>query len=122
MPDLAAPLLLQTIPQALEPLLRVTILHTPPIADIDGIQLDCFEVGHQYELGNSLAALFLAEGWAEPVPLDDPRPHTPFSDNDPFETRIVRNDLARENHPPYLDRHTAADFKSRRRPRRRGGR
>jgi hypothetical protein len=39
---------------------------------IEGVRLGPFEVGREYEVGNSLGSLFLAEGWAEPVPLLDP--------------------------------------------------
>jgi hypothetical protein len=41
---------------------RIRIVQTPPIAEVDGIALDNFEVGGEYEVGNSLAALLLAEG------------------------------------------------------------
>jgi hypothetical protein len=38
---------------------------------VDGIRLDVFVPGCSYEIGNSLGALFLAEGWAEPVDTQD---------------------------------------------------
>jgi hypothetical protein len=44
---------------------------------VDGIRLDQFHPGRQYVLGNSLGALFLAEGWAEPVEDDEPSPVIP---------------------------------------------
>jgi hypothetical protein len=44
---------------------------------VDGIRLDQFRPGRQYVLGNSLGALFLAEGWAEPVEDDEPSPAIP---------------------------------------------
>ena len=107
--------------------MRVRILKIPPMAGIDGIRLDCFDVGHEYELGNSLAALFLAEGWAEPVPLDAPKPVEPFSDNDPFDSRLLYRDrhnappsATRALPPPLGERDIAADmyhFRRRRRPR-----
>lgn len=44
---------------------------------MDGIRLDQFRPGREYVLGNSLGALFLAEGWAEPVGDDEPSPAIP---------------------------------------------
>jgi hypothetical protein len=52
--------------------MRIRILHRPNCSSIDGIRLDRFEPGQLYEVGNSLSAVFLAEGWAEPVALDEP--------------------------------------------------
>jgi hypothetical protein len=52
-------------------LLRIKILRKPTFADVDGIRLDMFVPGCSYELSNSLGALFLAEGWAEPVDTQD---------------------------------------------------
>jgi len=103
--------------------MRVKILNPPSIDGVDGIRLDHFVVGREYDVGNSVGALLLAEGWAEPLPLDAPRPHVPFSENDPFDNSVLYPDeppnLSRENWPPYLDRGLAADIKFRRRPRRR---
>jgi hypothetical protein len=103
-------------------LVRIRIVHIPTIAGIDGIRLDCFETGKEYEVGNSVGALLLAEGWAEPVPLDAPRPYLPFSDNDPFDSRVLYKDhppnLSKDQTRPYLDRDVAADSRWRRRRRR----
>jgi hypothetical protein len=49
--------------------MRIKVTQTPTIASIDGIQLDGYRVGLQYEVGTILGSLFLAEGWA--VPIDD---------------------------------------------------
>ena len=95
---------------------------------IDGIRLDRFEPGYQYEVGNSLGALFLAEAWAIPVDLDEPALLVPFSDTDPFDPRRLyrpptegptpRN-LVRDVFPPYVDQiDQAAELKRRRRKRR----
>jgi hypothetical protein len=46
------------------------MLRRPRENCIDGVRLDRFEPGLEYELGSSLAALFFAEGWAEPLPFD----------------------------------------------------
>jgi hypothetical protein len=100
------------------------MIRQPPISSIDGIRFDCFEVGTEYEVGNSIGALFLSEGWAAPLPLDNPVPYRPFSENDPFDgTRFHHPgdppNLKRETYPPYLDKlGIASDFQFRRRPRR----
>jgi hypothetical protein len=109
-------------------LLRIRILQKPPVRSVDGIPVDCYSIGSEYELGNLLGALFLAEGWGEPVPLDSPAPYVPFGDDDLFMTPIVSRERprnlnkkdARESHPPDIDTlHAAADFQRRRRRRRR---
>ena len=93
--------------------MRIRIVQVPPIAGIDGIRLDCFEVGREYEVGNSIGALFLAERWAEPVELDAPRPYLPFSEEDPFDSRVLyRRDppnLIKERDSPNMDHAVAAD-------------
>jgi hypothetical protein len=98
--------------------MRIRIVQKPPIQDVDGIAVDCFDIGREYEVGNSLGALMLAEGWAEPVPLDAPRPFTPFGPDDPFDSRVLYRDdadappnLKRDREPPYVDRDLAADFR-----------
>jgi len=65
--------------------MRIKIVQQPPTAEIDGIRLDCFEVGVEYEVGNTVAALLLVERWAEPVPLDAPPRVLPFSAADEFD-------------------------------------
>ena len=47
--------------------MRIRIVRTLPIRDVDGIALDAFEVGMEYDVGTRMGALMLAEGWAEPV-------------------------------------------------------
>lgn len=100
----------------------------PPVSGIDGIRLDSFQLGHEYEVGNSVGALFLAEGWAEPVPLDAPPLITPFSDHDPFDSASLYRDREApspapeptEKPPPSIaERDIAADMYRFRRPRRR---
>jgi len=72
----------------------------------------CFRVGVEYDLGNSLASLLLAEGRAEPVPLDGLSPPIPFSPDDPFTMPFIdrRNppNLVIQRHPPYVERDVAA--------------
>jgi hypothetical protein len=104
--------------------MRIRIVHVPPSDSIDGIRLDRFEIGHQYEVGNSVGALMLAEGWAEPVQLDEPALLVPFSEIDPFDPRRLYQGAAkpataaRETYQPaprQIDR--AAEVKRRRRRR-----
>src|SRR6478672_3891538 len=101
--------------------MRIKIVHSPVLDEIDGIDLKRFAPGFIYDVGNSLGAVLLSEGWAEPVPDDIPALVVPFSDNDPFVTRVVNDhppNLRREIHPPYLDETAVADdLDRRRRPR-----
>ena len=84
--------------------MRIRVIQKPVTDCIDGIQLDRFVPGEEYDLGNSLAALFLAEGWAEPVPPESAK----TSDTDPFAPRPPRApgdppNLERETHPAALE-------------------
>jgi hypothetical protein len=47
--------------------MRIRMLRRPREMCIDGVRLDRFETGFEYELGPTLGALFCAEGWAEPL-------------------------------------------------------
>jgi hypothetical protein len=105
-------------------LIRIRIVGSPPISSVDGIRLDCFDVGQEYEVGNSIGALFLAEGWAAPVPLETPATAQPWSEQDPFDPRHLytlrsqpRN-LIKDRTPPYFESDMAADFRRRRTRRR----
>jgi hypothetical protein len=77
----------------------------------------------EYEVGNSIGALFLAEGCAEPVALDAPAAVLSFADNDPFNSgqlyraRNVPSNLHKERQPPYLRYGVAARFRWRKRSR-----
>ena len=103
-------------------MIRIEVVQRPPVSSIDGIRIDCFEPGNQYEVGNSIGAVFLAEGWAIPVPLDSPVDHVPFDAHHPYDPRPPYSDdpsnLKRESNPPYLNRNVAADVKRRKRRRR----
>ncbi len=104
--------------------MRIRIVRTPPISSVDGIRLDCFDVGQEYEVGNSIGALFLAEEWAVPVPLETPTIAQPWSEQDPFDPRHLYTlrsqpkNLFKDRTPPYLDLDMAADFRRRRARRR----
>lgn len=66
--------------------MRIRIVRPLPVRDVDGIAVDAFEVGREYEVGPSLGALFLAERWAEPVaPVREraPRPKRAVAANRP---------------------------------------
>jgi len=52
--------------------MRIRILRAPRVAAVDGIDLRRFLRGRQYDVGTLVAALFLSEGWAVPVPDDEP--------------------------------------------------
>jgi hypothetical protein len=52
--------------------MRVRIIAEPRNQRSNGIQLDRFHVGQEYDVGTTLAALLLCEGWAEPI--DDQTP------------------------------------------------
>ena len=93
------------------------------MSEADGIDLRPFEPGQRHDVGASLGALLLAEGWAEPLD-DDVALLVPFSDNDPYTARVLDKgsppNLVRELYPPYADESMsiAADFERRRRLRR----
>ena len=103
--------------------MRICIIQKPQVASIDGIRLDRFEPGHLYDVGNSLGALMLAEGWAQPVGVEEPAveaPFIPFAPNDYRDPDAPPN-LVREHYPPCLDEPLdfTADFQRRQRERRR---
>jgi hypothetical protein len=50
--------------------MRIRIIQRPSTTQIDGVRVDCYCVGQEYDVSNTLGEVFLAEGWAEPVPLD----------------------------------------------------
>jgi hypothetical protein len=81
--------------------MRIRIVRRPTETCIDGIRLDLYEPGYEYDVGHSLAALLLAEGWAEPVVHETSTwlaavPGVPPSDSAP-------PNLIREYCPPYSD-------------------
>jgi hypothetical protein len=50
--------------------MRVRISARPTVECIDGVQLDRFQQGAEYEVGSQLAELLIVEGWAEPIGFD----------------------------------------------------
>ena len=97
--------------------MRIKIIHQPTLACIDGVRLDLFAPGFQYEVGNTLGAYLVVEGWA--VPVDDTRPAvlTPFTDLDTDDEESALPNLRREFFPPYYEGppSLAADRRRRRR-------
>jgi hypothetical protein len=75
------------------------MIQTPTKVCVDGLRLDRFRVGVQYEVGFLLAAYLLAEGWAEPHVTDGPAVAIAVSE---LETKTPAN-LVRELYPPYYD-------------------
>ena len=97
--------------------MRIRVIQTPTQACIDGIQLDRFRPGVQYEVGNLVGALFLAEGWAEPVASDEPAVVIPLRK---FDNNVARPpNLTRDTFPPYFEHPPAMALDRRRHPRHR---
>ena len=72
--------------------MRIKILRQPSTASIDGIRLDRFQPGREYEVGTLVGAVFLAEGWAEPA-------ETPGK----VDATINPPNLIRDIFPPYYN-------------------
>ena len=99
--------------------MRIKVIQKPSVTCIDGIRVDQFTPGQQYEVGNVLGAVFLCEGWAEPV--DDPEPALviPLRELDPDMLPAAPANLIRDTCPPYFDGPPAQALDRRRRPRNR---
>jgi hypothetical protein len=67
--------------------LRIRVVQKLSITSIDGIHLQGFEPGQSYDVGATVGALLLAEGWAEP---DDGSPVTAVDAPAPVTTKILR--------------------------------
>jgi hypothetical protein len=91
--------------------MRIRITRSPTELCIDGIQLDRFVPGQQYQVGASLGTLFLAEGWAELVADEEPALLIPL----PEPPRDPANSI-RESFPPYHEGPFAADRRKKSRP------
>jgi hypothetical protein len=99
--------------------MRIRIRQKPTLPEVDGIRLDVFAPGMQYEVGPTLGALFLAEGWAEPVVSEEPAVVIPFSEFAKHQPTARPSNLVREIFPSYYDAPPAlaADRRRARRPR-----
>jgi hypothetical protein len=103
------------------PVMRIKIVRMPTQSSVDGIRLDGFHPGSSYVVGTTLAALFLAEGWA--VPDEQNEPALPMSIAELESEMIEPPDLTRELFLPYDESRlsVAADQPSRRRGRKKDG-
>ena len=52
--------------------MRIRVIRKPTQPSIDGVRLDQFYPGGQYDVGTLLGAVMLAEGWAEPSDSTEP--------------------------------------------------
>ena len=59
-----------------ERILRIRIVRSPKAICIDGLQMDQFRLGQEYDVGWRFGSLMLLEGWAEPVGFEAPRSQT----------------------------------------------
>jgi hypothetical protein len=82
---------------------RIRIVQTPLIASVDGVRLDWFRAGLTYEVGSTLGAYLLAEGWAEPADDLVSSLPSPIADFDVDVDPINPPNLSRELFPPYYD-------------------
>jgi len=99
--------------------MRIKLIQKPSAPCIDGIRLDLFEVGCQYEVGNLLGALMLSEQWAEPVASDEPALIVPLRELVPDRGASDPRNLIREAFPPYFEGPSAMALDRRRRSRHR---
>jgi hypothetical protein len=58
---------------------------------IDGVDVDHFQVGETYDVGNGVGALFLSENWAVPVDSDHPAMLTPLPRRESTPSNASRN-------------------------------
>lgn len=102
--------------------LRIRILQAPTGDDVDGVDLSHFQVGCEYDMSHPFAEMMVAEGWAEPLPVDAPQLPTAFGPDDPFTMPVLDRStppkLVKEQLPTYLPRDKAADMSRRRRKQR----
>ena len=70
--------------------MRIKIIQKPTVTCIDGVRFDRFEVGYQYEVGNLIEAVMLAEKWAELVPSDEPVLVVPLTNSLRIATKVCR--------------------------------
>lgn len=95
--------------------MRLKIMRMPTYVHVDGIRLDGFHPGRAYEVGTTLAMLFLAEGWAVPAEPTEPALPSAVAELEP--RTIGPLNLIRESSPPYYEGRfaIAADCSGRRR-------
>ena len=77
---------------------RVRIIRAPTTKWVDAIRLDAFHVGQTYDVGHTVGAYLLAQGWAEAI--DTLAPHLTEGDPRPDPPRPR---VRREGEPPLAD-------------------
>jgi len=83
--------------------MRIRMLRRPRETCIDGVRLDRFEAGLEYEVGPSLGALFCAEGWAEPLEPLEAAPTNPIEPEWESVTGTARPGRFRERYSKSVD-------------------
>jgi hypothetical protein len=78
--------------------MRIRIKHRPPATSVDGIRLEQFEPGCQYDVGTALGSLLLSEGWGEPVAAEEGNLAVPLSKTQPGAESAGRGPRRRANH------------------------
>src|SRR4051794_5299007 len=81
--------------------MRIKIVRTPTQSSVDGIRVDRFHRGSSYDLGTTLASLFLAEGWAVPAEQDEAA--LPMAMAELESKTIEPPNLIRDLFPPYYE-------------------
>jgi hypothetical protein len=76
------------------------MLRTPTEVCIDGVQLDRFLAGHEYDVGTALGTVFLTEHWAELVLAPGPALAIPLN---ALDVGLSPPNLVHELTPPYYD-------------------
>ena len=56
--------------------MRIRIVQTPKSICIDGLRMDQFLLGEEYDVGWRFGSMMLLEGWAEAVGFAEPRRQT----------------------------------------------
>src|SRR3954466_826950 len=84
--------------------MRIKVVQKPTLYEVDGLRLDTFEPGVEYDVGTTLGTLLLAEGWAEPLPTDEPPVAIVFGEvTHDSRTTVMPANVVREISPPYYD-------------------
>jgi hypothetical protein len=79
--------------------MRIKITQKPRNASMDGVQLDRFELGREYQVGTTVGSVLLSEGWAEPVVEAQPVVTIPVAESAPAASVSDPPNLTREFHP-----------------------
>ena len=75
--------------------MRIRLIQKPRPGCMESIDVDRFRVGMEYEVGNTIGALFLIEKWAVPVASDEPAVLIPISQL-PVAYKATANDASRK--------------------------